>query len=74
VPQADDSPRGGYSVDSSRDDCLVAPRADDSPRDGCSVDSSRDDCLVVPRADGSPLGDYSAAVEVADYPAGLPVG
>ena len=74
VPRADDSPRGGYWVDSARDDCSVVPRADDSPRGGYWVDSARDDCLAAPRADDSFRGDCSAALEPADFPAGLPVG
>ncbi len=55
-------------------DCLVVPRADDSPRGGYWVASARDDCSVVPQADDSFRGDCSAALEPADFPAGLPVG
>jgi hypothetical protein len=66
APPAADSLRGGYSADSSPDDCLVAPAAD-SPRGDYSVDSSQDDYSVVPPAADSSPGDYSADSSRDDY-------
>jgi hypothetical protein len=85
--QAGDLSPAGCSADSSRDDYSAEPRAADSAPGDClepvdwvgpqAGDLSPADCSVVPQADDSavrarPRPDVRS--ELADFPAGLPVG
>jgi hypothetical protein len=86
--QADDLPRDGYLVDSSRDDCSAARTADDrSPLVAGLDDSSLGDCLAettsvdsVARMAGDLVGlerrcpRPDVRLAPADWPVGSPLG
>jgi hypothetical protein len=89
VPRAADSPRGGYSVGSSRDDYSVVLPVADSLRGDCSVALEPVDFpaglpvgyradwrRVVPdaRHSAGSRADPDVRSGPVDFPAGLPVG